>query len=543
MPKKLAVRFSLFAGLLVLLGVSLISYGEPETVRVYVEFERFSPQAVAAVRAAGGTVHYEFARQNAVAVTLPAAAIPGLLRNPNIVNIEDDPIREPYAEVTPYGITMVQAPDVTYGGGMKVCIIDSGFYQAHEDLQDAGVTFNSATDATDGCGHGTHVAGTIAALDNAVGVIGVVPTGTLNLHIVKVFGDSCSWTYSSTLVDAANKCRDAGAKVISMSLGGSFSSRTEQMAFNDLYNQGILSVAAAGNGGNNQKSYPASYPSVISVAAVDANKVVASFSQKNDQVELAAPGVGVLSTVPWLDENSLSAGGNTWVGAYIDGAARTSGLSGTLFGTSGDKCASSNANYSGKIVLCQRGDITFASKVSNVENSGGVGVAIYNNAASDPGCGVFLGTLNGSSDIPAIALSCADGAAALTHSGSSSTLVSQFAADASGYEPWDGTSMATPHVSGVAALVWSNHLTCTNDQIRTTLQNTAEDLGAAGKDNSYGYGLVQAGAANAAASCDGGGGGGGGGGCTLGQPGEPCTDGSQCCSNKCTGKPGAKTCK
>jgi subtilisin family serine protease len=56
------------------------------------------------------------------------------------------------------------------------------------------------------------------------------------------------------------------------------------MAFNDLYSQGILSVAAAGNGGNNQKSYPASYGSVVSVAAVDASKTVASFSQKNDQV-------------------------------------------------------------------------------------------------------------------------------------------------------------------------------------------------------------------------------------------------------------------
>jgi subtilisin family serine protease len=167
-------------------------------------------------------------------------------------------------------------------------------------------------------------------------------------------------------------------------------------------------------------------------------------------------------------------------------------------------------------------------------------VAIYNNMASDPSCGVFLGTLNGSSSIPAIALSCADGAAAIGQAGSSSTVVSQFTEDASGYEPWDGTSMATPHVSGVAALVWSNHLTCTNDQVRSALQSTAEDLGAAGKDNSYGYGLVRAAAANAALSCNGGG---GGGGCTLGQVGDPCTDGSQCCSGNCKGKPGAKTCK
>ncbi|MCI0402592.1 MAG: S8 family serine peptidase [Acidobacteria bacterium] len=549
------LRFSICAGLLVLLGVSLISYGQPfapqggaqdkpERVRVYVEFERFSPQAVTAVRAAGGTVHYEFPGQNAVAVTLPQAAIPGLLRNPNIVNIEEDPIREPYAQTTPYGIPMVQADQVSFNGssGMKVCIIDSGYFKNHNDLQDNGVT--STTDSgtgdpfVDGCGHGTHVAGTVAALDNTEGVVGVVGTGALGLHIVKVFGNNCSWAYSSTLVNAANKCRDAGAKVISMSLGGSFKSRTEEMAFRDLYNQGILSVAAAGNAGTTQKSYPASYPSVISVAAIDSNKVVAGFSQKNDDVELAAPGVAVLSTVPWLDENSLTSGGTTWTGSYIDGAARTGGTSATLFGASGDQCTSASGAYSGKIVLCQRGTNSFAQKVSNVQSAGGAGVAIYNNVASDPSCGVFLGTLNGTSTIPAIGLSCADGAAALGQSGNSSTVVSQFTANASGYEAWDGTSMATPHVSGVAALVWSNHLTCTNDQIRTALQNTAQDLGAAGKDNSYGYGLVQAAAANTAVSCSG-----GGGGCTLGQAGDPCTNGSQCCSGNCKGKPGAKTCK
>jgi len=537
MSKRKAVHFYLCAGLLVLLGVSLISYGQPEKVRVYVEFERFSPQAVAAVRAAGGTVHYEFPRQNAVAATLPKAAIQGLLHNPNVVNIEDDPIREPYAQTVPYGITMVQADQVSFNGasGQKVCIIDSGYFKSHEDLQD-GVS--STTDSgtgdpfVDGCGHGSHVAGTIAALNNSVGVIGVVPTETLGLHIVKVFGNNCAWAYSSTLVNAANKCRDAGAKVISMSLGGSFKSRTEEMAFRDLYNQGILSVAAAGNGGNTQKSYPASYPSVVSVAAVDANKVVADFSQKNDQVELAAPGVAVLSTVPWSETNTLTVGSTTYSGNWIEFAGRGS-ATGAL--VNGGLCNSAGS-WSGKVVLCERGSISFFDKVSNVEDGGGAAAVIYNNAS-----GNFIGTLGAgnSSSIPAISLSQQDGQFLVTNSLSQSgTVVSDRDEPGSGYEAWDGTSMATPHVSGVAALVWSNHLTCTNDQIRTALQTSAEDLGAAGKDNSYGYGLVRAAAANAAASCSG-----GGGGCTNGQVGDPCTDNSQCCSNNCKGKPGAKTCK
>jgi len=538
MSKSTVVRIHLCAGLLVLLGVSLLSYGQPERVRVYVEFERFSPQAVAAVRGAGGTVHYEFPRQNAVAATLPKAAIQGLLRNPNVVNIEDDPIREPYAQTTPYGIPMVQADQVTYGGGMKVCIIDSGYSMQHEDLQDSGVTTSpdsgTGDPLVDGCGHGSHVAGTIAALNNGAGVLGVIPTGTLNLHIVKVFGNTCSWTYSSTLVNAANKCRDNGANVISMSLGGSFKSRTEEMAFRDLYNQGILSVAAAGNAGSNQKSYPASYPSVVSVAAIDSNQVVADFSQKNDQVELAAPGVGVLSTVPWSETNTLTVGSTVYNGNWIEFAARGS-ATGAL--VDGGLCNSAGS-WGGKVVLCERGSISFFDKVSNVEAGGGVAAVIYNNAS-----GNFFGTLGAgnSSDIPAISLSQEDGQFLVANSlGQSGTVVSDRDEPGSGYEAWDGTSMATPHVSGVAALVWSNHLTCTNDEVRTALQNTAEDLGTAGKDNSYGYGLVQAAAANSALSCDGGG---GGGGCTLGQPGEPCSDNSQCCSNNCKGKPGAKTCK
>ena len=84
-----------------------------------------------------------------------------------------------------------------------------------------------------------------------------------------------------------------------MSLGGNLSSTTENSAFQSAYDAGVLSVAAAGNDGSTRKSYPASYASVISVAAVDSAKVVASFSQKNDAVEIAAPGVGVLSTTPF----------------------------------------------------------------------------------------------------------------------------------------------------------------------------------------------------------------------------------------------------
>jgi subtilisin family serine protease len=121
---------------------------------------------------------------------------------------------------------------------------------------------------TDENHHGTHVAGTIAALNNALGVVGVTPNGYLNVFIVKVF-DAEGWAYSSTLVDALNRCvagKTTGSDlIVSMSLGGSLKSRFEETAFGDAYaSKNVLSVAAAGNDGNSRYSYPASYSSVIS---------------------------------------------------------------------------------------------------------------------------------------------------------------------------------------------------------------------------------------------------------------------------------------
>jgi subtilisin family serine protease len=510
--------------------------------RYIVKF-RDGAQGRAALHAAGARVVLDLAPQGAAAAHIPAQALQGLRHNPSIEYIEEDVRRYPMAETVPYGIPMVQANLVSdaSAANRKVCIIDSGYYLDHEDLQNSGVTSSPDSGTgdpfTDLCGHGTHVAGTIAALTNTVGVLGVLPGGNVNLHIVKVFGDDCVWAYSSNLIAALNACRNAGSNVVSMSLGGSFKSRTEDNAFKDAYAAGVLSIAAAGNAGNTQVSYPAGYASVISVAAIDSNKALAAFSQRNSDVELAAPGVGVLSTVPYLENNTLSAGGTTWNGGRIEGAARTTGTSAPLFGTTGDQCTATSGSYAGRIVLCQRGTISFAEKVANVENSGGAGVAVYNNVASDPSCAVFLGTLGDgvTSGIPAISLSCADGAAALTQSGSNSTVVSTFQQPASGYDFFNGTSMATPHVSGVAALVWSHNTGWTNQQVRDAMNATAEDLGTAGRDNSFGFGLVQAKAALDFLL--------GGGGPTCKAAGESCTANSDCCSNSCKGPAGGKTCK
>jgi subtilisin family serine protease len=453
--------------------------GQPpgqERRRYVVEFNQFGPGAAAAVRIAGGEVAHEFPQFRKVAAWLPETALAALQNNPNVVGIEIDPARSPFAETVPYGISMVQANQVSASpnSGVKVCIIDSGYSLGHPDLPPLGVV--NGVDSLglpwsqDGCGHGTHVAGTIAALGNGTGVVGVEPTGNVGLHIVRVFGDSCAWAYASDLAAALGECQAAGAKVVNMSLGGSVSSTLERNAFDAAYAAGVLSIAAAGNGGNSAISYPAGYSSVVSVAAVDQNEALASFSQRNADVELAAPGVGVLSTVPWLELNSVTVDNVTYNGTWIDQSGRTGtgGVSGSL--ANGGLCNTAG-QWAGQIVLCERGSITFAEKVNNVRTGGGVAAVIYNNVP-----GEFL---------------------VANKLGQPANFVSYQDDTAGSYEAWDGTSMATPHVAGVAALVWSRHTDKSNEEIRNALTASAKDLGPAGRDTGFGYGLVQATAADA----------------------------------------------
>ena len=332
------------------------------------------------VKKAGGKVKLSMRHNLAVAAELTEKQRKRLEKNPNIEYVEVDRIRRFMAQDVPYGISQVQADQVddsvasASAGGKKVCVIDSGLDLPHEDMGTLGGTINGTNDSGTGnwydAGgpHGTHVAGTIAALDNGFGVRGVIGSDP-NLHIVKVFNSS-GWGYSSSLVSAIETCADNGADVVNMSLGGGGSSQTEANAMQNLYNQGVLLVAAAGNDGSaysstDPMSYPASYNAVMSVAAVDSSKNLASFSQKNSQVEISGPGVSVLSTYP--------------------------------------------------------------------EGTGGQG----------------------------------------------------------NYGTMSGTSMASPHVAGVAALVWSHHPTCSAQEIRSVLNNTAQDLGAAGRDVKFGYGLAQ----------------------------------------------------
>jgi serine protease len=468
----------------------------PDQERVWVKFKPGAKgQVQRALQGAGAKFHYTFDSLGAFAVSVPSQALNGLRNNPNIEYVEADVPRYPMAQTRPYGIDLVKAPAVwsqnVTGDGIKVCVIDSGIHATHEDLNAISKSGDASPGQswnTDTCGHGSHVAGTIAARDNASGVVGV-SKGNVSLHIVKVFdGASCGWSYSSTLVDAAQKCAAAGARVINMSLGGSQASNSERDGFQQLYDNGVLHVAAAGNDGNTRHSYPASYDSVISVAALDSSKQLASFSQRTDQVELAAPGVGVLSTVPQVTATA-TVGSDSYLVTALESTAQAS-RTGAL--ANGGRCTSSGS-WSGQTVLCERGDISFADKVNNAADGGAAAVIIYNNAP-----GGFSGTLGsaGPANVPAVSMSQADGQFLVANRIGISATVNTIPNNAgNGYEYYDGTSMATPHVAGTAALVWSKNPTWTNAEVRQALAVTAEDLGAAGRDTSYGWGLINAEAA------------------------------------------------
>ena len=200
-------------------------------------------------------------------------------------------------------------------GGTKIGIVDTGIDQTHPELSgkvvDCGAAFGG-TVASGACAddnmHGTHVAGTIAArANNATGVAGVAFNASLS--ICKALYTAAGTGLTSDVANCINWTHTHGAKVISMSLGGGDSTtlhQAVQAAWAGGGANGSVLVAAAGNDGNSTVNYPAGYAEVVSVAATDQNDAKASFSNTNADVEVAAPGVNILSTIPGGQYATLS---------------------------------------------------------------------------------------------------------------------------------------------------------------------------------------------------------------------------------------------
>lgn len=278
----------------------------PERVRVLIGFTELpGPAQEALVRDAGGDIHHRYHLIPAIAATVPVTALSGISRNPNVTIIEPDGlVRAIDAELdNTWGVKRIGSGIVHDGGnrgeGVKVAIVDTGIDCSHPELAPncmGGIDIvNNDNDPYDDHGHGTHVAGTVAAKDDDSGVVGAAPNALL--YGVKVLSASGSGWWSDVAA-GIEWCVDNGIQVTNNSYGGSTGGSLLQSAFDNAYAAGIVHVAAAGNSGSGDDTvgYPAKLGSVIAVAATDSNDNRASFSSTGPDVEIAAPGVSIRST-------------------------------------------------------------------------------------------------------------------------------------------------------------------------------------------------------------------------------------------------------
>ena len=374
---------------------------------VIVRFHKVPSKAeLNAFKGLGGNVDHTFTIIPAISGKIPAKAIEALKKNPLVEEVELDLSVQalgysPGNELgNSWGIDYINADSAHASGysgeGVKVAVLDSGVNFNHFDLSD---NFDFATNELgydfvtddyfpdDVNGHGTHVAGTLAAASNGFGVVGVAPK--TQIVSLRILDDSGAGSISRVIealqwiVDYNADHPDAPIRITNNSYGTESYSSQLQAAFDASARAGVLHIAAAGNAGNfagsgDNITYPAKYESVVAVAAINSNNLRASWSSTGADVELSAPGVSVLSA--WND------------------------------GTS------------------------------------------YENPQPFP------------------------------FAGSTGTY----------FKESSGTSMASPHVAGVAALMLASNPNYTAEEVRSKMNETALDVGTVGRDSQYGYGMVDA---------------------------------------------------
>lgn len=238
----------------------------------------------------------------------------------------------------PDGVEMVGAPYLWrqgyQGKGIVVAVLDTGCQSNHPDLRNriiGGRNFtddynSSPTNFEDNNGHGTHVAGTIAADGTGGGVLGVAPQA--QLLIGKVLDGEGAGTYEGIIQGIEWALNWEGAngekvRVISMSLGGPESTDPLHAAIKKAVDAGICVVVAAGNEGDNNEdtfefAYPAAFNEVIEIGAVDFQKRLAYFTNNNTEIDAVAPGVDILSAYPGSRYAKLS--GTSMATPHVAGA-------------------------------------------------------------------------------------------------------------------------------------------------------------------------------------------------------------------------------
>lgn len=496
---------------------------------------------ISTIEAAGGRVVHRYKHVPGVVAELSPDALRQVRSSGTATAIEADVARKLHAhlpdfttEFIQFGVTQVRAnelwasgpdfdqPDVranpiATGDGVVVAVLDTGIDFAHPDLADniapnicgSGVIrdfigTNPPNIEPDDCpaddlpaeiqGHGTSTASVIGAVDNLVGVIGVAPRVTIVPYRV-CFADFTNGCPLSAIIGGLEQAIDDGADVINMSFGGRGGFHIEAAAIQAANRNGIVMVASAGNDASQQSNFPAAYATVIATGAVDANNGLASFSNVGGWVDVTAPGVDVpAATVQgagrdaFLEENTPP--GTEFVPNPFTGSGLGSATGDVTFaglGTTQDAAAACGSGAcDGRIVLIQRGAITFAEKVQNVlaDSPAAAGVLIFNNVA-----GNFFGTLGEFvATIPVVSLSDTDGAG-LRDRVAAGTVNVTVEVTATDYALVSGTSFSAPHVSGVVALVREVNPALSPIEVRSIIGKTARPIG---PQVIFGAGLVDA---------------------------------------------------
>jgi len=296
----------------------------------------------ALVRRARGAIRRGYQLIPALAVRLPEDEIERLRENSEIAYVEEDAV---YWAATDAG--RAEESDNSWGArhvfahtahangyrgaGVKVAILDSGIDYDHPDLSASyrggyDFVFNDDDPFDDNYeSHGTHVAGIIAAQDDGIGIMGVAPD--VELFALKVL-DGAGFGLGEWIIAGIDWAVANGMDIVNLSLEGRHTQALQE-ACDEAYSAGVLLVGAAGNSlaGGWPVAYPAAYDSVIAVTATDSADLPGDFSAMGQELELAAPGVDILSTVAGGDYGFLS--GTSRAAPYVAGCAALYLLSNT----------------------------------------------------------------------------------------------------------------------------------------------------------------------------------------------------------------------
>lgn len=353
---KLKHLTSLCVKVSVIMSLFLLSYNTPtfansassanegqaiatsDTGRYIVKFRKGSAaKAQSAAKEAGASVLNENKQHMVIKLnkSTEREALSLLAADPNVEYIEPDLLMRKSADVSDpafpdqWGLPAIDAPEawdqVTSTSKVVVAVIDTGVDYTHPDLVNRVDTVNdydyvnSDSNAMDDEGHGTHVAGIIAAEANSQGTVGVAGKANVQILPLKAL-DATGSGYLSHIAQAVMYAADEGADIINMSLGAKGYSQTMEEAVNYAVAQGSVVIVAAGNETDNADLYtPASIPAAITVSAVNQSLTLASFSNFGSSIDIAAPGVDIVSD--WINGKYMIADGTSQAAPMVSGVA------------------------------------------------------------------------------------------------------------------------------------------------------------------------------------------------------------------------------